>query len=118
MSKIIVAINKIINKSDLIDEVYKNEKEIFFKYNKKYKWSIGKSQDNNYYLCYYNTDVSVKQLSNMPDDFWATFRDFIVYSTRELNTREAISSFDELYTIVNEKILGFDKVLDDIISDF
>jgi len=41
----------------------------------------------------------------------------VKYSDTEVGTKEAKSSFAELYTIVKERLYGVNDVLDDIISD-
>lgn len=93
-------------------------KELYFKYNNKYTWSIRKDPDGTIYLFFYKTDLSTQHLARLNEDEWENFDGLIIYSTKELNTKEAISSFKELYSILQEKVHGLDKVLDDIIGDF
>lgn len=125
MSKIVQAVNVMIANKDKISNVKKGTflDEYYFVYNSKYVWSIGKS-DNDLYLTSYPLDSFyfetpekyAKHLSGLDPDECGKI-DYVCYSTKELNTREATESFRELYTTVKEKILGIDTMLDDIINN-
>jgi hypothetical protein len=114
MSKIVTAINVMITNSDKITNVCKNGEEIFFLYRNKYIWSIRASKE--YYLYYYPEKYEIAYLSNLGEEQWENI-DMVIYTTKDLNTREAVDSFKELYEVVLAKILGIDEVLDDIISE-
>lgn len=126
MSRIVQAVNAMISKKDKISNVRGGliPYSYFFTYNYKYVWSIEKEVDDDDYLNIsnyplrkgYKPEEYTDYLSGIdPSDFRQI--DYVCYSTRELNTREAIESFRELYTIVKEKILGIDITLDDIIEN-
>lgn len=117
-----MAVNKIISKNNKITNVQKRDNELFFLYDTKYKWSIRQATGevtegrSDYFLYYYPATLSLEQLAKLEDSEWKGI-DLVEYSTRDLKTREAYDSFRELYTIVNEKLHGFDSVLDEIIED-
>jgi len=50
-------------------------------------------------------------------DDWQTDEEYIRYSSKDLNSKEAYETFSELYRIIEEKVFGVDKALDDIIKD-
>lgn len=117
MSKIIQAVNSIISNANLIEKVsYGYSNEIFFVYKNKYKWSIKHQDDSNYSLWFYKSDLSIDVISHLENEDWDQIA-MIHYSTKDLATKEAIASFEELYCIVKEKVFGMDEVLDDIIKD-
>ena len=114
--KIIEAVNTMISNSDKITEVYKNDKELFFLFNKKYKWSIIKRDENFLLFLYPKDDFTIEQLSSRDDLDFSNYNNFITYTSEEIKTREATESFAELYQIINSKVLGADQILDDIIN--
>ena len=118
MSKIIQAVNSMVSNQELITSVIhgRDAKEIFFLYKNKYRWSIKTGDDGSYSLWFYKTEDSIEYLAHIFDEEWERVP-MIHYSTKELATKEAFASFEELYRIVKEKVLGMDKVLDDIIKD-
>lgn len=118
MSKIIQAVNSMISNADSISQVTYGcqGKEIFFSYKNQYKWSIKLIDDGSYSLWFYKTNKSIENLSNIFDEEWEEIP-MMHYSTKELATKEAFASFEELYRVVKEKMLGMDTVLDDIIKD-
>lgn len=91
--------------------------ELFFEYGGKHKWSIIKNQKKEYFLHYYPGDQMLDDLAGWPEEEWHEFGEMVSYNTRELGTKEAYDSLSELYTAVQEKLFGMDKVLDDIIGD-
>lgn len=121
MSKIIRAINVIISNQKKISDVIsgKNENELFFLYDNKHKWSVRKSQDDeNFFVFYYRGKRGLNDYAQIPEEDWEGIsREFITYSTKELKSREALESMQELYRIVKEKLLGMDDVLDEIIKN-
>ena len=116
MSKIVIAVNKMISNSEKITGVIQKGNEMFFIYDEKYKWSIMfRDSDNNYSLYYYPGNVSIEALATTPSTEWQDMN-YVSYSTDVIRTKEAYNSFQELYQITKEKVLGIDKVLDDIIG--
>lgn len=117
-SKIIQVINKMIEKSHLINNVMQNIRdkgEFFFVYNQKYKWSIKFKKDDQteIFLYYYTDDYAIEYLSGASaDDI-----NYITYKVSDFKSQEAFESFQELFNIVKTKLLGIDKVLDDILSE-
>lgn len=112
MSKIVRAANAIALNSNKIDRVVRKRSEYFFLYDKKHTWSISLNEDI-YSLFYYPGDESYDDTCNRTS--WEE-DDYMHYSTKGLNTREAYDTFRDLYQIVKEKVFGINKVLDDIIG--
>lgn len=114
MSKIVQVINAMISNSEKISNVSKNKKEYFFLYDKKHKWSIVRSDEENYAIHFYPiNEMSIEALSNFTD--WEMM-EYVTYSTLDIKTREALESFRELYQLVSEKVFGIDDVFDDILG--
>lgn len=118
MSKIIEAINVMISNHENIDQVYQGTyaSEVFFRYAKKHKWSILKSDSGDYYLSYYSGRYDLEEMARWPDEAWHDFDDMVSYNSKDLGTKEARDSLRELHTLVKEKVFGMDTVLDDIIK--
>lgn len=117
MSKIIAVINIMISNSNKISQVSLIDRECFFLYDQKHKWSITQGDDNDvYYLHYYPGEEMIDQLASMEEIEWAHYNKLITYSSKELKTREAYESLQELYRIVKEKSFGVDDAFDDIIK--
>lgn len=117
MSKIIQAVNSMISNTDLIGNVlFGQNKEVFFNYKNKYKWSIKEQEDDSYSLWFYKSELSIESLAQIDNEEWEEIA-MMHYSTSDLSSKEANASFKELYRIVKEKVFGMDKVLDDIIKD-
>ena len=115
MSKIIRAINAMIANPEKISNIFKKEKEYYFLYDKKYKWSISYIEDQDrYYVYYYPESKSLENISTTTD--WGD-EEFLVYKSEDFNSQEAIQTFKELYLIIKERQYGIDKVLDEIIKD-
>ena len=118
MSKVVQAVNAMIANPEYIDRVTRGgHGELFFVYKRKYKWSMRRDADGEIFLYYYPGQQSLDQLARFDDDDWQDFADMVVYSSREIGTREAQSSFNELYTLLKERVFGINEVLDDIIKD-
>ena len=116
MSKIVKAINTMIVKSDKITNTQfgRDGREIFFQYDQKHKWSISEKSKHIYY---YTGDQSLDDLASFPGEAWDDFTQMVSYGENELSSNEARASIRELHTIVKEKVLGMDDVLDEIIGD-
>lgn len=117
MSKVVRAVNAMITKPDKISDVRASDKELFFVFDSQYAWSISKEKDGHYKLYFYPNYTSTEELSEIAGPDWNDVA-MVTYSTKDLNTVEASESFIELYTLVNEKVLGVDKVFDDIINKY
>ena len=118
MSKIVEAINVMIANNEKIDKAFKGEydAEVFFQYAHKHKWSIIKSDRDEYYLHYYPVAMPLEDLASMPSEMWAEFSQMVSYNSTTLGTKESKDSLRELYVIAREKVYGMDDVLDDIIK--
>jgi len=116
MSKIVQAVNAMISNPSNITNVLHNDGEYFFLYKKKYKWSTRQSETG-INLFFYPTNLSLETLCRFDSDDWQGFSEMIVYRDSDIGTKEAKSSFQELYTVVKEKVFGIDEMLNDIIND-
>ena len=119
-SKIIQAVNAMIYNDEKISDVVAGEysSEIFFLYKDKYKWSIIKpSNENQFFLHYYPGNESLEELAGWPDEAWNNFSNMVSYGTKEIATREAYDTFQELHSLLKGKIHGMGDVLEDIIDD-
>lgn len=116
MSKIIAVINVMISNSNKISQVSLLGKECFFLYDHKHKWSISRSDDDVYYLHYYPGNETIDQLASMEEIEWVNYNKLITYSSKEIKTREAYESMQELYRLIKEKSFGIDEAFDDIIN--
>lgn len=113
MSKIIQAINNIIEHSDKITSVIRIENENFFNYSGHIMSIIEYGEGESYRIYIYpnfSSTLDVKSIEN-PRNF-----DHVFYDTDNIKGREALESFNNLYSIVAEKIYGVDTILDDIIG--
>lgn len=119
MSKVIKAINVMVSNPSLISDVYKGMhfSEIFFKYDRKHCWSILKNAESVYYLSYFPSAPDLSRLSDISDEEWEIHGpQAVTYNTKDLATKEAIESFSELFSLVNEKVFGMDNILSEIIA--
>jgi hypothetical protein len=117
MSKIVRAVNTMITNQEKISNIIKKKKNYYFLYDDRYKWSIEYWEYKNiYYLRFFSGEQPLESIASMIDVEWATFDEMIVYSTEELGTKEAYDTFKDLYMILQERSLGVDKILDDIIK--
>jgi len=116
MSKIVQAVNAMISNPEKIGRVVRGEEEFFFLYNNKYKWSMAQ-RDGGYALWFYPGNETLDDLavSEQSGDWDNT--PMVTYSTTEIGTKEAKSSFSELYTLLKEKVYGVNAALDDIIAN-
>ncbi len=117
MSKIVQAVNSMISNSDNITNAIRGQdREIFFLYKDKYKWSMTRRNDGTHLLWFYPGNQSIEEMATYePEDWEGT--PMVVYKDEEIGTKEAKASFAELFTIITEKLYGINEVLDDIISD-
>jgi len=112
--KIVKVIRAIINNPQNISDILRDKAEIFFEYRGKYKWSISKTEEGEYYLhLYYKGDMNLQELSDFTD--WENYS-YDSFTSTEL---EAFGDgiMEELYTILDHKDSGVDDIFDDIISD-
>lgn len=122
MSKIVKAINIMIENTEKITAVIRKDNELFFKFLDKQKWSIIKlkipsdSTKPTYSIFYYSSELSLEELSKFGDDVNANWDNLnmVTYSTSIIKTREAFESFEQLYTTLNEKIYNINEVFDEI----
>lgn len=117
MSKIVIAVNVMIEQRDKISNVLKggNENEIYFNYDSKHKWSMIQS-DGTYTLFYYPGSHSLSMLASIRAEDWPDEIDMAVYRSKDIGTKEAKDSFAELYSVLKEMKFGMDKILDEIIA--
>lgn len=115
MSKILKAVDSMVNSEELITDVKTLQDTLFFKYNQTYVWSIQKELGD-FYLIYYVNHDEVKNVIDaikyMPNDPGA----YISYSSKDYKSSENGDNFAELYQIVKEKLYNIDTVLDNIIG--
>ena len=122
MSKIVVAANVMIENRTQISSVLRGngpvDGEVFFLYEQKHKWSIFKSSAGaeEYVLCYYPGDHSLRAYAAMDDSTDWEEVDIIFYRTKEIGTTEARQTFANLYSVVKELKFGMEEILDEIIS--
>ena len=120
MTNIIEAVKSIISKNEKITCVKRINDEIFFLFNEKYKLSMMSYHENSdrfeYLLnCYPGTE-KLEELYTLVEANEINKVSSITYRTDELKSREAYESFQQLFKIIEEKSLGIDKILDEIIS--
>ena len=120
MSKIVQAINVMLqhpeNISNVMVSTQTESAEYFFLY-KNYKWSMLYNQSNDIYnLFYYPGQASLEELAALTDPESA-FVPFIRFGTKDIGTKEAYSTFQELYQSIQSKLYNVDEVLIDIIKD-
>jgi len=115
MSKILKAVDAMVDSEELITDVKALQETLFFKYNQTYVWSIQKELGD-YFLIYYVNHSEVKEVIDsikyMPNDPGP----YISYSSKDYKSTESGDNFGELYQIVKEKLYNIDTVLDNIIS--
>jgi hypothetical protein len=120
MSKIIEAIKAMIANSKKITNVTRTadtegQEEFFFLYDKKYKWSIMSLQKDGeitYNLYYYLFEASIEDLAKIED--WGDLN-FVTYKSQDFSSNE-IKVFEELHSVVREKLYKIDEALDEIIK--
>lgn len=114
MSKIITAINKMIENNDAITNVILSGEEYFFLYRNKIKWSIIEDDDEDITLVLYpDSSSKLDELASTTN--WDKVN-MVNYNTYDFKTQEANESFNELLQIVKGKVFGVDNLLDEIIG--
>lgn len=116
MSKIVQAVNAMIENKDLLSSVIPSGKEIYFLYKQRHKWSMVQYEDGYHRLFFYPSNRSLEEIAAMEPEDWEHFSEMVVYYDKE-GAREAKESFADLYAVLKEKVYGMDKVLDEIIED-
>lgn len=116
--KIVQVINKIIENPHLISDVCfadNNMEEIFFLYNKKYKFSIMPTLDSYNIFLYNKTDADIKTLAAETE--WNDLKGiFTSFKYQDIKTREALISFKSLYDLLYRMLDNTENILDDIIN--
>ena len=115
MSKVVQAVNAMITNSKDISNVIKSGNELYFLYNKKYKWSMA-AKDGEYHLWFYPGSNTLESLIFQLENGDIDNISMVHYIDADIGTKEARASFADLYMVLSEKIYGIDEVLDDIIS--
>ncbi|KOY02215.1 hypothetical protein [Pseudomonas nunensis] len=117
MSKIVVAVNSMIENSSKLSNIIRgsHSNEIYFLFDKKHKWSINKVTDG-YILIYYPGKQALEFYASLEAEEWEEHSDYVVYTTKDIGTKEGLESFADLYGVVKEKVYGMDDVLNDIIN--
>ena len=119
MSKIVTAVNKMIENIDKVSKIMESQdpssSEIFFLYDNKFKWSIIKSQGTFSLFYYPDKNIVIEYLASLPSPEFDNIK-MVSYRTDELKTTEALESFSELYKLLQDKVTGVDDVLDEIIN--
>ena len=117
MSNIIRAINSMIEREDLLEDVIQGSTslvdEIFFSFDNKHKWSIFKDDNDGYNLIFYPEGPSIKEIAKLSDEELRNNKSVHYYE--EFKTKTGKESINELYLTVKEKLYGMDSVLKEII---
>ncbi|EPN52706.1 hypothetical protein RYA99_24295 [Pseudomonas syringae pv. actinidifoliorum] len=118
MSKIVIAANAMIANKSRISDVLPgdNDNEVFFLFDRKYKWSAIKRADEHYALFYYPGRQTIESLAGMRGEEWAEFSHMVSYNSKDIGTKESLDTFRDLYMLVNGMKYGMEQVLDDIIE--
>lgn len=114
--KIVQAVNSMIaNRAKITNVIRGRDGDFYFLFG-NHKWATGEDSDG-YYLRFYPGNSNLENIANfVPNPFADNSPPSVLYTTGEINTREATQSFAELYRIVQEKLYNLDTVLDEIIS--
>ena len=118
MNKIIQVINTMItNLEKITNVIVSKDDEFFFIYNNKHKWSIIQNEHNQSIslFLYPEKDIKLEQLAFDVD--FNEYKKFITYDSEDFKSKEVIESFEELMSIVKNKIYGVDDILDDILGE-
>ncbi|MBF0694897.1 MAG: hypothetical protein IR153_07565 [Flavobacterium sp.] len=114
-TKIVQVINTMISNKEKISQVIREDNEFYFLYDNKFKWSILFSGDEYYIKFYPKDDIQIYDIPSQTS--WGGYKDFVLYSTEELKTREARETFAELYQVTADQLYGIDDIFDSIIGD-
>ena len=99
---------------NLVSQAFKANGAYYFVYDSKFKWSISKSYEGDYYLVYYPGNYTIQDIATLDPTVYID--EFVSYTTKEIKTREAVESFAELYQIIQSKLYNLDSILDQIIN--
>lgn len=116
MTKLVQTLNVMIQNAVRISNVARDHEreEYYFRYDDKYTWSVAQDNDSDtYWVYFYPHGETPDTLAN--SDPWENL-EFVSYSTKELKTREAIETIQELLMVAKERLYNVDSVFDDIIS--
>jgi hypothetical protein len=115
MTKIVVAVNVMIENARKIKPVLRGEENLlFFVYDGRHKWGI-RLISGDAVLAFYPGNESIEELASTPAWDWDDIQ-VVIYKATEIGGREALQTFQDLHRILTEKLFGVDKVLDDIID--
>lgn len=126
MSKIVAAVKAMVASSNKISNVININSYWFFLYDQKYAWCIeswyyeGENRYMLYFLkaeeSFYVSDARVfERLSRKDVKSRIKEGKAIEYNSSEIGTDKALHAFRLLFTVIKEKGIGIDKVLDEII---
>lgn len=122
--KIVQVINTIISNKEKITEIKVDNKEFYFLYNNKTKWSVEKTYDDyreDYIVNFYPDDPDNIVPSDLDDIIsdkgFGILTNFASYSARDLGTVEAYETFKDLFDILFDRIYGINDTFDSILAD-
>ena len=129
MSKIVPAVKAMVSNSNKISNVINLNNYWFFLYDEKYAWCIESwyyEGENRYMLYFLKAEDSfyvseakvLERLSRKDVKSLIKEGKAIEYNSSEIGTDEALQAFRQLFTVVKEKGIGIDKVLDEIINNY
>ena len=127
MSKIVAAVNAMVCNSNKITIVLNLNSYWFFLYDEKYVWCIESwyYEEENRYMLYFlkaegdfcvNGAGVFERMSRKDIKSLVKEGEAIEYNSSEIGTDEALQAFRLLFTVVKEKGIGIDKILDEIID--
>ena len=127
MSKIVAAVKVMVSNSNKISNVINLNSYWFFLYDEKYAWCIESwyYEGENRYMLYFLKAEGKFYVSDAKEYERLSRKDVkslikegkaIEYNSSEIGTDEVLQAFRLLFTVVKEKGIGIDKVLDEIIN--
>ena len=127
MSKIVAAVKAMVSNSNKILNVLNLNSYWFFLYDEKYAWCIESwyYEGENRYMLYFLKEEGKFYVSDAKEFERLSRKDVkslikegkaIEYNSSEIGTDEVLQAFRLLFTVVKEKGIGIDKVLDEIIN--
>jgi hypothetical protein len=114
MEKLAQALNKMLERKDLISNVIGKGKEYYFLFNKKHKWSVVfNASPIKYSLYYYTLDISLEDIANI-----TSFNDsmYVFFSDEKLKDLNCLEQVKQLYIYLEGSAAGLDEALDEILS--
>lgn len=118
--KIVAVVNKMISNGDEITNVVlgATKGDIYFIFAEKFRFSMHSVDDGYFLYLYPKTDLSSEELAQASMTVgYSQDIPAVAYSSSEINTREALRSFAELFQMLTEKVYGADKILDELLDD-